>query len=192
MSKKKATGKEVNFVKSKINLLGYTLLEMIAREASSGYDLANRLRIMQNTNHSQIYPMLAKLEDEGYLTVHTQQQEGKPNKKIYAITENGIFLLKEWSETALKIPVTRDEFIIKLQLDWLNPERTAILLEERLTYLDGQLRLTEDSLEHFEKLLGLVNENDFANNMPYQIYLRKRDLICAEINWCQDILKHKK
>ncbi|EUJ58542.1 PadR family transcriptional regulator [Listeria fleischmannii FSL S10-1203] len=68
-------------MKTNINLLGFTLLEMIAREASSGYDLANRLRIMQNTNHSQIYPMLAKLEEEGYLTVHTQVQEGKPNKK---------------------------------------------------------------------------------------------------------------
>ncbi|WP_162859578.1 MULTISPECIES: helix-turn-helix transcriptional regulator [Listeria] len=192
MSKKKATRKEVNFVKSNINLLGYTLLEMIAREASSGYDLANRLRIMQNTNHSQIYPMLARLEDEGYLIVHTQLQEGKPNKKIYAITENGIFLLKEWSETALKIPVTRDEFIIKLQLDWLNPERTAILLEERMTYLEGQLRLTEDSLVHFEQLLGLATKNDFVNNMSYQIYLRKRDLIRAEIDWCRDILKHKK
>nr|WP_088808921.1 MULTISPECIES: PadR family transcriptional regulator [Listeria] len=179
-------------MKSNINLLGYTLLEMIAREASSGYDLANRLRIMQNTNHSQIYPMLARLEDEGYLIVHTQLQEGKPNKKIYAITENGIFLLKEWSETALKIPVTRDEFIIKLQLDWLNPERTAILLEERMTYLEGQLRLTEDSLVHFEQLLGLATKNDFVNNMSYQIYLRKRDLIRAEIDWCRDILKHKK
>ncbi|MBA5735034.1 PadR family transcriptional regulator, partial [Escherichia coli] len=38
------------------NVLEYTLLQMIAREASSGYELANRLRIMQNTHHSQIYP----------------------------------------------------------------------------------------------------------------------------------------
>lgn len=179
-------------MKTNINLLGFTLLEMIAREASSGYDLANRLRIMQNTNHSQIYPMLAKLEEEGYLTVHTQVQEGKPNKKIYAITEKGIFLLKEWSETALKTPVTRDEFIIKLQLDWLNPNRTAILLEERVAYLKSQLKLAEDSLEHFQKLLGLESEDDFMQNMSYQIYLRRRDLILAEMDWCEDILNHKK
>ncbi|EUJ33223.1 hypothetical protein MFLO_03735 [Listeria floridensis FSL S10-1187] len=64
-----------------VNLLGYTLLEMIAREASSGYDLAYRLKIMQNTHHSQIYPMLAKLEELGYLVSYTRQQNGKPNKK---------------------------------------------------------------------------------------------------------------
>jgi PadR family transcriptional regulator, regulatory protein AphA len=36
-----------------------------------------------------IYPALAKLEDEGLVTSRTEQQDGKPAKKIYSITEAG-------------------------------------------------------------------------------------------------------
>ena len=36
-----------------------------------------------------IYPALAKLEDEGLVTSRTEQQDGKPAKKVYSITEAG-------------------------------------------------------------------------------------------------------
>ncbi|EUJ58541.1 hypothetical protein MCOL2_08041 [Listeria fleischmannii FSL S10-1203] len=58
--------------------------------------------------------------------------------------------------------------------------------------MKSQLKLAEDSLEHFQKLLGLESEDDFMQNMSYQIYLRRRDLILAEMDWCEDILNHKK
>ncbi|WP_099221249.1 PadR family transcriptional regulator [Listeria costaricensis] len=171
------------------NLLGITLLEMIARKASSGYDLAYQLKIMQNTHHSQIYPTLAKLEEAGLLHVEKQVQDGKPNKKIYTITEAGLKTLYEWSEKPAKIPVTRDEFTIKLQLDWLNPDRTSQLLNERKNYLNEQCELINATLTHFENELGLVSETDKKRNMSYQIYLRKKQLVRAEIDWCNDLLE---
>ncbi len=178
----------MNFVTGSINLLGYTLLEMIAREASSGYDLAYRLKIMQNTHHSQIYPMLAKLEENGYLVSTTQFQERKPNKKIYAITIEGIELLREWSKTAIRVPVSRDEFIIKLQLDWLNPKRTNELLKERIRYLEEQLQETEKTLVAIQETLGLASSDEKQSNMPYQIYQRKYQLTLTEKNWCLSLL----
>lgn len=36
-----------------------------------------------------IYPALARLEDDGLVTSRTQQQDGKPAKKVYSITEAG-------------------------------------------------------------------------------------------------------
>lgn len=36
-----------------------------------------------------IYPALARLEDEGLVTSRTEQQSGKPAKKVYSITEQG-------------------------------------------------------------------------------------------------------
>jgi PadR family transcriptional regulator AphA len=36
-----------------------------------------------------IYPALAKLEDEGLVTSRTEQQDGKPAKKVYRITDEG-------------------------------------------------------------------------------------------------------
>lgn len=170
------------------NLLGYTLLQMIARESTNGYELAYRLRIMQNTHHSQIYPTLAKLEEEDYLTVHRQTQKKLPDKKIYAITRKGIDALQKWSDTPLKNPVTKDEFIIKLQLDWLNKERTSSLLIERKTYLEEQLRMVDETLQHFENLLNLDSEHMKQTDMPYQVYARKRELLVTELAWCDRML----
>ncbi|EUJ33224.1 hypothetical protein MFLO_03740 [Listeria floridensis FSL S10-1187] len=86
----------------------------------------------------------------------------------------------------------RDEFVIKIQLDWLNPERTKELLEERVAYLDEQLILTSATLHSIEENLGLVSESERAGNMPYQIYERKYELTMAEKRWCQSLLEHKK
>ncbi|WP_040486615.1 PadR family transcriptional regulator [Listeria grayi] len=173
------------------NLLGYTLLQMIARESTNGYELVHRLRIMQNTHHSQIYPALSKLEEDGYLTVHRQAQEKLPDKKIYAITEKGIDALAEWSETPLKNPVTKDEFIIKLQLDWVNKIRTESLLKERQTYLEEQLEMVDETLHHFEKLLHLDTDAARQADMPYQVYARKRELLVVELEWCERMLANR-
>ncbi|WP_163653222.1 PadR family transcriptional regulator [Listeria sp. PSOL-1] len=173
------------------NILGFTLLEMIAREASSGYELAHQLKIMQNTHHSQIYPSLSDLEEKGFLIVHVQKQEGKPNKKVYSITELGLNALKEWANSTLKPPVIRDEFIIKLQLDWLEPEQTNELLHERKKYLENQKSLITETLFKFKKTLGLTTEAECNQNMPYQIYARRLDLVTAEIEWCDRLLQRK-
>ena len=42
-----------------------------------------------DASFGSIYPALAKLEAEGLVTSHVEQQDGKPAKKIYAITETG-------------------------------------------------------------------------------------------------------
>ncbi len=42
-----------------------------------------------DASFGSIYPALAKLEAEGLVTSHVEQQDGKPAKKIYSITETG-------------------------------------------------------------------------------------------------------
>ncbi len=42
-----------------------------------------------DASFGSIYPALAKLEADGLVTSHVEQQDGKPAKKIHAITGNG-------------------------------------------------------------------------------------------------------
>ncbi len=53
-----------------------------------------------------IYPALAKLEDDGLVVSRVEQQSGKPNKKIYAITAAG----REAFIDALHEPMADDIF----------------------------------------------------------------------------------
>lgn len=42
-----------------------------------------------DASFGSIYPALAKLEADNFVTSRVEQQEGKPAKKVYAITETG-------------------------------------------------------------------------------------------------------
>jgi DNA-binding PadR family transcriptional regulator len=53
-----------------------------------------------------IYPALAKLEDEGLVTSRTEQQDGKPAKKVYSITNAG----REAFAHQLSEPLAEDMF----------------------------------------------------------------------------------
>ena len=49
-------------------------------------------------SYGSIYPALNQLAAEGLLTVREEEQSGKPDKKVYAITPNGLAnLTKELS-----------------------------------------------------------------------------------------------
>lgn len=59
-----------------------------------------------------IYPALAKLEDEGLVTSRTEQQTGKPAKKVYSITEAGRTAFAEELAGPLGEDVFRSPFLL--------------------------------------------------------------------------------
>jgi PadR family transcriptional regulator AphA len=59
-----------------------------------------------------IYPALAKLEDEKLVTSRTEQQSGKPAKKVYSITETGRAAFVEELAAPLAEDVFRSPFLL--------------------------------------------------------------------------------
>jgi len=87
-----------------------------------------------------IYPALTRLTDEGLLTCKSQQQGGRPDKKIYSITNEGRHEL----ERAIERPVSGDRFkseflFVMLFADMLSPEHVTNLLENRVREVRGEL-----------------------------------------------------
>jgi len=87
-----------------------------------------------------IYPALTRLTDEGLLTCKSQQQGGRPDKKIYSITAEGRRELGQ----AIERPVSGDRFkseflFVMLFADMLSPERVTNLLENRIRDVRGEL-----------------------------------------------------
>lgn len=96
-----------------MNTLAYGLLGLVARTPSSGYDLMLQLQPYWQAKHSQIYPLLAKLEQDGYLQLTRVHQTDRPDKKVYSITEKGEIALKLWLAEPTAEPVVRDELVLK-------------------------------------------------------------------------------
>lgn len=98
--------------------LKYAILGLINRETMTGYDLMKVFN-MELVNfwyarHSQIYPELKKLTDEGLITYEILPEDEKLRKKIYSITEKGRQEFHNWVlQQDLLEPTPKDIFRLK-------------------------------------------------------------------------------
>ena len=60
---------------------------------------AESVQFFWNATLPQIYRTLNQMESQGWLTVKVEPQEGKPSRKIYSITDEGMKELKTGSLT---------------------------------------------------------------------------------------------
>lgn len=100
-----------------------------------------------------IYPALAKLEDEGLLTSRTEQQSGKPAKKIYAITDAGRAAFVDELAGPLGEDMFRSPFLLFARFAHILPRE---LVETRAK---EHLQRTLESVRHLEQLEGDHNCN---------------------------------
>ncbi|QHE84664.1 PadR family transcriptional regulator [Hydrogenophaga sp. BPS33] len=130
---------------SRIPTIGYVILGRLAQAEETGYDLSLFMGPPRNyiweASHSQIYPLLATLTDQGLVQFRDVPQVGKPNKKIYSITATGMTALQDWVRNAPTPMTRRLEFNAKVNSLWLLPP------SEALTVLDEQIAMTEAEIE---------------------------------------------
>ncbi|MEA1961431.1 MAG: PadR family transcriptional regulator [Bacillota bacterium] len=100
--------------------LQHAILGLLTYESMSGYDLKsfldNSINFFWTAQLSQIYRDLGSLESKGYVTYHIEKQEGRPDRKVYSINEEGRGAFTKWLE---KFPPTlssavRDEFAVRI------------------------------------------------------------------------------
>jgi DNA-binding PadR family transcriptional regulator len=118
--------------------LRYGLLDLLAGEPMSGYDLARYFSLsMANVwpaQHSQIYPELARLFDEGLIA---QVGEGPRGRKIYQTTPAGLEALRSWLRDTPPDYSVRSEALLRIFGLWALPtdEALALLARDRAEYV---------------------------------------------------------
>lgn len=59
-----------------------------------GYEVTKRINAQNDTvlkvNEGQLYPILHRLENEGKIAAEWVPQQGKPARKVYSLTEQGL------------------------------------------------------------------------------------------------------
>ena len=127
------------------------ILAILQFGEASGYEIKKQssegpFSYFVDISFGSIYPALSRLEAQGFVTSRAELQDGKPDKKIYAITEAGT---AEFLET-LKQPVLRDKF----KSEFLLVAMCAELTEKRVITqaIDKQLAEVESALQGFAEL----------------------------------------
>jgi len=86
----------------------WSLLGLLAEQPMHGYELHQRLAetaglgLVWRIKQSQLYALLARLEERGYLVSTLEPQEAHPPRKIYALTPAGEAALAAWMQTPVR------------------------------------------------------------------------------------------
>ncbi len=110
----------------------------------SGYDLKRMfdhvLAPMWAAAHSQVYNELRRMRELGWAEMEREEQEARPDRKVYHITQAGREALVAWQAQPPTILQLRDELLLKITFgSFAQPEALAntlqagiILHEQRL------------------------------------------------------------
>ncbi len=98
--------------------LSHTILAVLSQQPYSGYDISKRFEesvsCYWQASQQQIYRELGKMEPQGWVTYETVPQAGKPDKKIYSITEAGTAELRRWYAEPTEPTPIREDLLVKV------------------------------------------------------------------------------
>jgi DNA-binding PadR family transcriptional regulator len=85
----------------------------------TGYDLKTRCfddtaSHFWTADQAQIYRTLERLEAKGLATSDVEVQYGRPDRKVYRPTEEGVEALKDWLARPRPLPAVRDPLLAQL------------------------------------------------------------------------------
>jgi PadR family transcriptional regulator, regulatory protein AphA len=127
--------------------LEYALLGFLRKGPLHGYQIHHQLSdpdgmgLIWRLKQSQLYAILARLENEGYVTSTVQVQEARPPRRIYQMTESGSTIFFEWLHTPVQHGrQVRQEFMARLYFAQKEGKEIALQL------IESQRQVIQDSL----------------------------------------------
>src|SRR5918995_1106129 len=99
----------------------FPLMALLADAPAHGYELKQALEqrfgsVLPPLNTGQIYTTLSRLERDGLVEDDAVAQNGRPNKRVYRLTEAGRMELRGWVAEAPPAVRLKDDFFMKLVL----------------------------------------------------------------------------
>lgn len=171
--------------------LTYAILSVLSIRDSTGYDLSRRFGISVNNfwpaTHQQIYAELSALSKKRLVVSSKEVQDGKPDKKVYSLSEKGKQALIRWVQEPADDAKIRASLLIKVFAG-------NLAKKERL--LDELARHRQVHQQRLEAYLQIEN-TIFNNGKDLQearlfYYLTLRNGIISEeawLQWCDECIK---
>ena len=99
--------------------LEHAILGFLDVRPRSGYDLKTRCfdaeaKAFWSADQAQIYRTLERLRALGFVRATRRRQTGKPDRKVFDITDTGRGALAGWTVTATPLAPPRDAFLMQL------------------------------------------------------------------------------
>ncbi|MFG3232250.1 PadR family transcriptional regulator [Streptomyces antibioticus] len=175
--------------------LKYAVLAALLEGEASGYELSKLFDVsLANfwpATPQQLYRELERLAQDGLIEARVVQQERRPNKRMFTLTEAGRADLGGFAATPPRRPTAiRDELLIKIQaMDGTDPAVTRELIEERMSWARGKLARYERVRE---RLVGDRDEETYLREAervgPYLTLMAGIAFEEQNLRWCERAL----
>lgn len=170
--------------------LKHAILVLLETEPSSGYDLLkqfkNSLGYFWNAKHQQIYQQLKTLTKEQLIVSEQETQDGKPDKKIYRITEKGAEELRLWLAEPVEPNKINDSLLVKLYGGHLTSDENLLKEMERHQQIHQSTLNKLESIE--KKYLSLPECEQEKFKHPYLTLRRGIIGERAWLTWSQEAI----
>lgn len=150
-----------------------------------GYELKQRVQRPSLTplSNNSLYPLLRRFEADGLVTKSTEEQEGKPARNVYSITDVGVERLRALLGTLPpELAANEEEFLVRVSFFHELPDanRRAILAARRAALAASRAQVT-----------GLLDELQASPRTEWRERVMTRVLETQddELRWIDDIAR---
>jgi PadR family transcriptional regulator, regulatory protein AphA len=165
------------------------ILGLLTIEPMSGYDLARMVRVsighIWSESYGQIYPNLKRLAAGGLVVCKTHKHKGRPDRRVYSITNKGREQLARWLSVPPQPEIPRNEMLLKLFFGAQVPIPILIRNVERMVHENRALLEKFTKVQHDE-----IDKNPQYPDAPFwKMAARFGQIeIAAHLRWAEETL----
>jgi DNA-binding PadR family transcriptional regulator len=168
----------------------FAILGILTHGPQTGYDIkkhiSNSIGYFWQESYGQLYPTLKSLVKRGFAVMHTEATEGKPDRKVYQITEPGLIEFRKWLLIPIEnLPKLRNEFLLKLFFGKQVP------VEINISHLQRYKEYCQSYLEDLENVRLIIEEQAGQSDKVYWLITvsNGHHLLKAAIEWCNESIQ---
>ncbi|GAC50223.1 PadR family transcriptional regulator [Gordonia aichiensis] len=99
--------------------LEHAIMVSLSERPGTGYEIGRQfdrsIGYFWSATHQQIYRTLGKLHADGMVSYEPVPQEGRPDKKVYTLSDQGRNALREWVSSPTPMQQLRDDLGLKIR-----------------------------------------------------------------------------
>lgn len=132
--------------------LQHAILGFLSYRPMSGYDLKKRfdesVRNFWPATQSQIYRTLKAMVEDQWVWMEVDEQEDRPDRKVYHLTDDGLAELQRWLHSPPAIQDGRSAWLIQVFFaHHLSNVEIVALFEQRAAQLHGHLEYLRQQVQ---------------------------------------------
>jgi DNA-binding PadR family transcriptional regulator len=168
--------------------LDHALLVSLLEKPSAGYALARRfdrsIGHFWHASHQQIYKVLARMEQQGWVECEVCAGETAPDSKVFRVTPLGRTALADWLCARTEPEILRAALLVKLRATAFdNPQHLRDELSNHLSCHQAMLKKYRDIADR-----DFSGPLDMRGELQHQVLRFGLAYETTWIAWCQETL----